>query len=61
MKMKAIVCTKYVSCDVLELKEVDKPSPTDDEVLGKIHAASLNVTDFEYLSGSWAARFVGLL
>ena len=61
MKMNAIVCTKYGSPDVLELKEVDKPIPKDYEVLVKIYAASLNAADFEYLSGSWAARFLGPL
>ena len=43
--MKAIVCTKYGSPDVLQLREVAKPSPKDDEVLIKIHAASINSRD----------------
>ena len=59
--MKAIVCTKYGSPDVLELKEVEKPSPNDDEVLINIYAASLNAADFEYLRGAWSARIVGPL
>jgi NADPH:quinone reductase-like Zn-dependent oxidoreductase len=54
--MKAIVWPKYGPPDVLQFKEVDKPTPNDDEVLVKIHAASLNGTDFEFLRGSWAAR-----
>ena len=33
--MKAIVCTKYGSPDVLQLQEVAKPAPQDDEVLIK--------------------------
>jgi len=59
--MKAIVCTKYGSPDVLQLKEVEKPTPRENEVLIKIHAASLNAADFELLRGAWSARMVGPL
>lgn len=49
--MKAIVFTKYGSPDVLQLREVDKPTPKDDEVLIRVHAASLNDWDWAALQG----------
>ena len=47
--MKAIVCPKYGSADVLQLEEVVKPAPQDDEVLIKIHAASINARDWRFM------------
>jgi NADPH:quinone reductase-like Zn-dependent oxidoreductase len=47
--MKAIICTKYGSPDVLQLQEVAKPAPRDDEVLIKIHAVSINARDWRFM------------
>ena len=47
--MKAIVYTKYGSPDNLELKDVEKPAPKDDEVLVKVYAVSVNAADLHLL------------
>jgi NADPH:quinone reductase-like Zn-dependent oxidoreductase len=57
--MKAIVYEKYGPPDVLQLKEVEKPAPREDEVLVKIHAASINYSDWHILRGDLLLRLMG--
>jgi len=49
--MKAIVYHQYGPPDNLKLVEVEKPTPTDDQVLVKVHAVSINGSDKEGLIG----------
>jgi NADPH:quinone reductase-like Zn-dependent oxidoreductase len=49
--MKAIVCTQYGPPEVLQLREMEKPVPKDNEVLIKVHAASVTVSDCLIRSG----------
>jgi NADPH:quinone reductase-like Zn-dependent oxidoreductase len=49
VKMKAIICTKYGSPDVLQIHEVAKPAPKDDEVLIRVFAASVNSRDWRFM------------
>ena len=50
--IRAIVYEKYGSPDVLQIREIDKPSIADDEVLVKVHAASIQQTDINFRSGT---------
>lgn len=59
--MKAILCTKYGSPEVLELVEVEKPVPKDDEILVKVEAASVNIADWYTMTGGPSRLFNGLL
>ena len=43
--MRAIVCPRYGGPDVLELREVEKPSPKDDEVCIRIMATAVTASD----------------
>jgi NADPH:quinone reductase-like Zn-dependent oxidoreductase len=58
--MKAIVCTKYGPPDVLQLKEIAKPIPKEEDVLVKIHAASVNAYDWHLVTADiFLVRLMG--
>jgi NADPH:quinone reductase-like Zn-dependent oxidoreductase len=48
--MRAVVYTQYGTPDVLQLREMEKPAPKENEVLVKIHAASVNALDWHLLT-----------
>ena len=49
--MKAIFRDRYGSPDVLEIREVDRPEPTDEQALVRVHASSVNAYDWHMLRG----------
>ncbi len=55
--MKAIVHTQYGSPDLLQFKEVEKPLPTDHQLLIKVQAASVNTLDLT-ITGPYLARIL---
>ncbi|HEV8608476.1 MAG TPA: NAD(P)-dependent alcohol dehydrogenase, partial [Thermoanaerobaculia bacterium] len=56
--MKAIVYRRYGSPDVLQLEDLDKPSPEDGEVLIRVRAASVNPVDRHLMRGQpYVVRF----
>jgi NADPH:quinone reductase-like Zn-dependent oxidoreductase len=50
--MKAVVYTNYGSPDVLEIRDIKKPVPNDDQVLIKVRAASINPLDWHFMEGT---------
>lgn len=49
--MKALVQDRYGSADTLEFRDIDTPVPAADEVLVRVHAASVNAYDWHYMHG----------
>ena len=60
--MQAVVYHRYGSPDVLELQEIPKPTPAEDQVLIRVHAAAVNPYDWHFMRGTpWFIRlFVGM-
>ena len=56
--MKAIVRTKYGPSDALQFREVEKPTPKDNDVLIKLHAASVNPLDLFTMRGAPLIRLL---
>jgi NADPH:quinone reductase-like Zn-dependent oxidoreductase len=50
--MKAVVHTNYGPPDVLEIRDIKKPVPNDDQVLVKVRAASVNPLDWHFMEGT---------
>ncbi len=58
--MKAIIYTKYGPSNVLQVKEVEKPVPKDNEVLIKVHAAEAIKADCEMRSFNFQVKWFWL-
>lgn len=54
--MRAITFSRYGSPEVLELTDIEKPFPKEDEILVKVHASSVNIAEWYAMTGLFLAR-----
>src|SRR5947209_20461807 len=54
--MKAVVQCEYGNPDILQVRDIEKPTPDDTQILVRVRAASINPLDGHQLRGSWAMR-----
>jgi NADPH:quinone reductase-like Zn-dependent oxidoreductase len=57
--MKAVVHHSYGGPHVLQIENVEKPSPQDDEILVKVYASSVNIAEWYAMTGLFLARLMG--
>src|SRR5512134_1630128 len=57
--MKAVVHHSYGSPHVLQIENVEKPQPEDDEILVKVYASSVNIAEWYAMTGLFLARLMG--
>jgi NADPH:quinone reductase-like Zn-dependent oxidoreductase len=57
--MKAVIYCEYGKPDVLQVKELEKPTPDDNQLLVRVRAASLNPLDGHFVRGMLLARVMG--
>jgi NADPH:quinone reductase-like Zn-dependent oxidoreductase len=59
--MKAVIYTDYGSPDVLQIRDIKKPVPNDDQILIKVRAASINPLDWHFMEGTpYIMRMMGV-
>src|SRR5690349_10738525 len=54
-KMKAVCMQAFCGSEALKVAEIDIPQPADDEVLVRVHAASVNPIDYKILHGAYSS------
>jgi NADPH:quinone reductase-like Zn-dependent oxidoreductase len=59
--MNAVLYSRYGSPDVLQLRDVEKPVPRDNEVLIEVRAASVNPADWHFMRGTPYIARIGMM